>query len=538
VPTYSPRRRNALEPLLEAAQHYPDAPALHHREETWTYAQLSSVVDRLATGLTERTGFAAGDRVGVLSHKSLHSVAAMQAILRADGVYVMLDARQPPSRLAALCQDCDIKVLFGDETVSHHANELRAVGCDSFILMDTVNPSDLPEDFHLARQWPNTRREPNPAGRGGEDLAALLYTSGSTGMPKAVQITHENITSFVEWADDAFEFSSDEVFLNQAHLSFDISTLDLYNAFHAGASVVLLDETDAIFPRAVTSLLQERKITNIYMVSSALASLMDRGGLLDTEPTTIRRILYGGEVLPRPALARLRSWLPPKVPLLNVYGPIETNICSIWSVLGRDTPPDPTAIGYPVSPLDMNVRRVDGTACAPGEVGEIWVTGPTVSPGYWRRPELDAAKFVTEGRTRWYRTGDLGAVDATGVFSFHGRADHLVKRRGYRIELGEIEAAIFGHPNIAECVVVSTEAQVGTVEIHAWCSARVGAQTSPTEIRGHLADRIPGYMMPDAIHLLDVLPRTRRDKIDRSALIARSQQGNRRSPWTTHSPTS
>ncbi|MFF3404373.1 amino acid adenylation domain-containing protein [Streptomyces sp. NPDC002659] len=517
------RQCNSLNILREAAQQWPHAPALHHREVTWSYAQLWRAVDRLAAGIAACASFAPGDRVGVLSYKTPHSVAAMQSVLYAGGVYVMLDARQPASRLAAICRDAGIKLLLGDETMARHVGELREAGCVAFVLLDGDDMSGFPDDFVDAARWldADTERGLVRHPDGGNDLAALLYTSGSTGVPKAVRITHENIVSFVEWADDYFRFSSDEVFLSQAHLSFDISTLDLYSAFRVGAAVVLLDEADAIFPRAVVSLLGDRKITNVYMVASALVALMDQGGLIAQEFPSLRRILYGGEVLPGSALRRLRSWLPPDVELFNVYGPIESNICTVWPVPAGAPVPDPAPIGYTVETLDLSVRYIDGTACVPGEVGEIWVSGPTVSPGYWQRPELDSAKFETEGDTRWYRTGDLGARDAEGLFSFHGRGDHLVKRRGFRIELGEIETATTHHPNIAECAVVSTEQRPGIVEIHAWCSAREGASLSPGEIRTHLAERIPGYMMPDSINLLHVLPKSGRDKIDRTALRAK-----------------
>ncbi|MEU4335671.1 amino acid adenylation domain-containing protein [Micromonospora lupini] len=492
--------------LREAAAASPAATALRHHGTSWSYARLAAEVDRLATGLIE-DGCAPGDCVGVLAAKSAWAVAAGQAVMRADAVSVMLDARQPAARLAAICRDCDITTLLGDETLLRHADELRAAGVRRLITLGRAE-----------RDTSGPATPPPPPRRGGTDVATLLYTSGSTGLPKAVQITHDNIRQFVAWTLGRFALSTGEVFLSQAHLSFDISTLDIFSGFAVAGTVVLLDEADVIFPRVVVDTIRAERVTNIYVVSSALAALADQGGLLTEPPGPLRRILYGGEVLPAAVLRRVRDWLPPDAGLHNVYGPLESNIATVWSVPAGEKLPDPPPIGRPVPSLRVEIRDPDGAVVPDEQVGEIWVSGPTVSPGYWNRPELTAAKFRHSDGARWYRTGDLGRRGIDGSFSFHGRSDDLVKRRGFRIELGEIEAAILSVAGITECAVVGVSVPDAGIRIHAWFAAGAGSDDPSARIRQVLRHRLPGYMFPDAIAELPTLPKTARDKVDRGRL--------------------
>lgn len=514
------RPASAAAYLQRTARQYPRLAALHHQGATWTYAELDRLATALATGLLSRTFLTPGERVGILSWKSPQAVAAMQAVLRADGAYVVLDARQPVHRLAEICRDCDIRVLMGDDTVARNAGTFREAGCSELVLLE---PGGSPAaGFHHLTDW-QTLAPINPSEwRGGDNLAAVLYTSGSTGVPKGVQITHANLTSFVEWAGEQFRFDQDDVFLNHAHLSFDLPVLDLYNAFRAGGSVILLDESDAAFPRAVVSAIVKHRATNLYMVPSALTALMNQGALLDTPPQdlALRRILYAGEAFPVPALRTLRGHLPAQVDLVNLYGPIESNVCTAWPVPAGVTLGDDTPIGAAVGDLRVSVRREDGDECDPGETGEIWVAGPTVSPGYWRRSDLDADKFQHADGVRWYRTGDLGLRGDGGELRFRGRADSLIKRRGFRIELGDIESTLARHPNVLECAVVSRDTSQGP-EIHAWYTTSDPALTGDG-IRAFLAQSIPSYMIPDSVRRTSSLPKTQRDKIDRIALAAQA----------------
>ncbi|GAA2481800.1 amino acid adenylation domain-containing protein [Winogradskya humida] len=496
--------RNAAELLIQAARHNPAAIALRWHGVGWTYGELYERVGKLTDLLLGSLDVATGDRVGVLAAKSPWVVAAGQAVLRADAVCVMLDVRHPIARLTAIIQDCGITTMFVDDAMRRHEDALRAAGVQRLVPLGDLLPGA-------------PARRPAPV-RGGTDLALLLYTSGSTGLPKAVGITHENVTAFVDWAAGYFGFRPGERFLSQAHLSFDISTLDIFNGFACGACVVLLDESDVLFPRVVVDTIRQEQITNVYVVSSALASLAGPGGLLEADPGSIRRILYGGEVLPAATLTRIRSWLPDDAGLYNVYGPLETNIATIWPVPTRGELPQPPPIGCPVPSLRVEIRREDGIATPEGEQGEIWIAGPTTSSGYWNRPEQNELRFVERDGVRWYRTGDRGSVNSDGRFDFHGRGDDLVKRRGYRIELGEIETAIAACPGVAECAVVATSPPDGPVEIHAWFVAAQDSSASVPEVRRFLTERVPGYMFPDSLRQLSQLPKTARDKIDRGRL--------------------
>jgi amino acid adenylation domain-containing protein len=346
------------------------------------------------------------------------------------------------------------------------------------------------------------------ASPGSEDeLAYILYTSGSTGVPKGVCVSHRNALAFIEWAAREVDARPDDRFSNHAPFHFDLSVFDMYAAWRVGACVSIVPEQHAYVPRALVDFVVRERITVFYAVPSALILMVDRGDLLEQEDLRLRTVVFAGEPYPVKQLRRLRHGLP-NVRMFNWYGPTETNVCTGYEVTAIE--PDRTApvpIGRAASGDRVWAVRDDGAVAGVGEEGELLVSGPTVATGYWgREPYGDGP----------YRTGDVVRQEAPGEYVYVGRRDHMVKIRGHRVELGEVEAALLSHPGVREAAVVATGSG-----LEARLVAFVAPDAEPPsllDLKRHCAQRLPRHMIVDSVVFLEDLPRTRNGKVDRLAL--------------------
>lgn len=480
---------------IDSARDFPGRPAVVAEDGFLSYRMLGRLADGLAGRLREH-GVRAGDRVVIWSAKSVPTLVAMQAVLRLGAAYVPADETTPPARIAALASDCAARLLLTPAELSPSAPpgvpaldltaELGAVGADRQV--EPVNETVAPDD-----------------------LAYILYTSGSTGVPKGVCISHRNARAFVDWAVDELDVGPRDRLSNHAPLTFDLSVLDLYAAFAVGASVHLIPTYMAYTPRELTAFLYDREITIWYSVPSVLTLMLREGGLLDRPaPAHLRAVLFAGEPFPIAGVRSLAGWSGAR--LLNLYGPTETNVCTFHEVRPEDLLRDrPVPIGVACSGDKVWARRPDGSVCGPGEQGELVVEGPTVLLGYWGG----------DRQTPVYPTGDIVTVRPDGSFDFVGRRDHQVKVRGRRVELGEVEAALDAHPAVAAAAAIVS----GTgVDSRLVACVVVTDHTGPMALRRHCAERLPSYLLPDEVRLMDALPRTRTGKIDRNALSVRYKE--------------
>ncbi len=512
--------------LVEAqAELRPDAPAVVDGERTASYGELEAASNRLARALLE-LGLTAGARVALYLEKSLESVIAIYAILKAGAAYVPLDPLAPPSRLAYIAANAGARVLVTGTGKQASWEELLAgaPGIESLVVTDgagepggvrTVNAADL-ETFDGGRV---------PARAIDQDLAYILYTSGSTGTPKGVMLTHRNCLAFVEWATREFAVTSADRLSSHAPLHFDLSTFDLYAAACAGAPVVLVPAGVSVFPGQVRRFIDEAGITVWYSVPSILAMLVLRGGLKAGDLPHLRTVLFAGEVFPTVHLRKLRAILP-HARLANLFGPTETNVCTWYEVHTLPDGDDETIpIGVPIDNVEAFALTEDGRRATRGEVGELYVRGATVMQGYLGDPEKTAARLVTTTVSDVlaqpaYRTGDLVRQDETGAYRFLGRSDDQIKSRGYRIELGDVESALYAHPDVVECAVVAVPDELVTNRLKAFVTART--ELTGGELTSFCAERIPQYMIPEQFVFPDALPRTSTGKVDRRALLERA----------------
>jgi amino acid adenylation domain-containing protein len=492
-----------LEALVRAsAERAGTSVAVVGPDGTLTYRELDETAERIAAALQE-LGVRRGDRVAVWTPKSVRGIAALQAALRCGAAYVPIDPRSPRAAVQKILANCEVKVLVATESTLSTLDEEVRKSVPSLVLSGaggTVNWSDL------ERYAPRTAPHDGTT----EDLAYILYTSGSTGEPKGVSISHRAALAFVEWGASTLAVKGDDRLSNHAPLHFDLSVFDLYAAFAAGARVVLVPEGAAYAPTQLVEFARSHGITVWYSVPSALTLMIEQGGLLEQRPPGLRAILFAGEPFAIKGLRAIHdAW--PDVRLLNLYGPTETNVCTYHEV-GTLSPErtTPVPIGKACCGDRVWAVKADGGIAGPGEEGELLVEGPTLLTGYWGRPPQG---------NRPYATGDIVRMLEDGSYEFVGRRDHLVKVRGHRVELGAIEAVLQTLSGVKDVAVV-----VAGAGLDARLVAFVTGDQPPSllALKRHCANHLPRHMIVDRTLALDELPRTANGKVDRKLLTTRA----------------
>ena len=511
--------------LGEGASREPDRDAVRIGSRALRYGELDTLSTQLAHVLRE-VGVRRGDRVGLYLTKSLESVIGIYGIMKAGAAYVPLDPFAPPSRLAAVLGDCGIRCLVTCEAMVDSVEKLRACfsGIEALIGV-------LPKE-HLglrAIPWAEVRSAPFSPASGApieQDLAYILYTSGSTGNPKGIMHTHRSALSFVEWAAREVGLRAADRLSNHAPFHFDLSTFDLFASALAGATTILIPEAVTKFPANVAELIEIERITVWYSVPLALLQLLARGALAARDLSRLRWVIFAGELFPTKHLRELMSRLP-GARFSNWYGPTETNVCTSYHV--PPLPPgsdEPIPIGRACANTETLVVDPADRPVSPGEVGELLVRGAVVMRGYWGRPEPDPRAFFCRAASSrsdvFYRTGDLVEELPSGDYRFVGRRDRQVKTRGYRVELDEIEAALLSHPAVTEASVYAVPDAEGSSRIEAVVILEPGAAVEPAALVDHIALRLPAYAVPACLRVSDDFPRTSTGKVDRRELRERA----------------
>jgi amino acid adenylation domain-containing protein len=352
------------------------------------------------------------------------------------------------------------------------------------------------------------------------DIAYILYTSGSTGVPKGVVLTHENAVSFVDWCSSVFEPTEHDRFSSHAPFHFDLSVLDLYVSLKHGAALFLVGEELGKSPRDLAQFISTHRLTVWYSTPSILALLAQFGSLHSLDCSSLRLVLFAGEVFPIKHLRAIKKvWADPLY--YNLYGPTETNVCTfakIPAVVPEDRE-QPYPIGHACSHCQALLLDEEREV-AFGEEGLLYIAGPSVFHGYWNRPIENAAAFIEREGRIWYNTGDVVREVPEDGYLYLGRRDRMVKRRGYRVELGEIESALYRHELIAEAAVVAVPDDASGVRVIASLAAKGASRPSIIELKSFCSTHLPASMIPDVFMFLDALPRTSTNKVDYQQLKA------------------
>jgi amino acid adenylation domain-containing protein len=507
--------------LAESAQRYSEKVAVWAHTGTLTYRQLEERSNQIAHFIRQR-GIRKGDRLGLYAPKSADSIAAIFGILKAEGVYVPLDPQAPLERIHYIIADCGIRGLF--TTADKWQNlESSYPGLVEFSVLPSGEVRSRSDVVHAGAvdQFPSgSAPASHPVTT---DLAYILYTSGSTGRPKGVMLSHQNALTFIGWCAETFKIRSDDRLANHAPLHFDLSVFDIYNAIEAGATVCLVPEDVKLFPTSLASFMESQAITVWYSVPSALVYLVLHGNLKNRRLQQLRLLLFAGEVFAMKYLRQLTDLLP-RAEFYNLFGPTETNVCTYYQVdRALLSAMERLPIGRACSNTEVFAVNDRGEVAKLGEVGELYVRGPSLTAGYWGDPEktrktLVSNRFQRPHEEKIYKTGDLVVLRADGNYDFVGRCDSMIKSRGYRIELGEIEAALLSHSAVREAVALPLADQEIGNRIKAVVVPDAAASLTPGELQSHCASRIPSYMIPEIIEFCEVLPKTSTGKIDRVRL--------------------
>ena len=520
--------------LEESANKWPENEAVRFNGQSLSYSELDRLSNQLARTLIE-AGLERGDRVGIFIQKSLPSIISIFGILKAGGVYVPIDPNAPQSRLGYITQNCDVKILLtSSEKYLGVAGSLADTPITTAILTD---PEGSIEGGSSGKEeitrWEEVLRKQSgplrPAAGIETDLAYILYTSGSTGQPKGVMISHRTIFTFIDWCHTTFFLTPEDRVTSHAPLHFDLSTFDIFATIKAGAAIVLVPEKMSIFPIQLAKFLQTERITVTYMVPSILSLLVNYGKIEAHDLSSIRLILFAGEVFPIKYLRQLVEKIPGAT-YYNLYGPTETNVCTYYRVTPADIAPDqthPVPIGKACENIEVFAVSEDGSKVTEaGREGELWVRGSCVALGYWGDPEKSSKLFVrnpfqTNFDELVYRTGDIVVLDEDRVnWRYVGRRDHMVKSRGYRIELGEIEAALYSYQDVKEAAVVALPDDLLGNRLKAFVVVGGNPEVSGKDLLAHCRNLLPLYMVPESIEFLEELPKTSTGKINRPQLVA------------------
>ncbi|WP_448321940.1 amino acid adenylation domain-containing protein [Streptomyces sp. CO7] len=474
----------------------PDAVAVASADERIGYAELDRRSDDLARDLAA-AGVRAGDRVPVCLERSVALVVALLAVLKARAAYLPLDPGEAPLRLAGILAEAEARVALADGT----GTELLA-GHGLRVLRETARAPG-------AAAGPGGRAEDlgDP-----EDVACLMYTSGSTGGPKGVMVPHRAVLNLVT-APAYVDLTPEDRLLQLAPVAFDAATFEIWGALLNGARLELAPAAP-LGPDALGDLLQERHISVLWLT----AALFHRQ--IDAAPRSLaglRTVLSGGDVVSVEHVRTLRA-AAPDLDVVNCYGPTEATTFSTFHQVARYEEFGPTLpIGRPVQGVLAEVRDETGTPVPDGTRGELWVGGAGVAHGYWRRPELTAQRFRTDAAgLPWYRTGDLARRGRDGLLHFLGRLDGQFKLRGHRVEPGEIENLLTAHPQVRQAAVGVRDNLVGDPKLVAWLTC--AGPLDRRALRAHLRERLPALMVPAVFAVVDGLPVTPNGKVDRKAL--------------------
>jgi len=465
--------------------------AVVHNAESISYGQLSSLSDEICNKL-KKLGIDQGDRVAILYPKSIVCIASIFGVLKSEAAYLPIDFNAPDERNNKIIADGSVSAVI------IHKDKLNLFLEENYLLAEEIDESTL----ILKPKTINKIKSPN-------DLAYILYTSGSTGIPKGVMHTHASAINFLDWCSATFDPTEKDVFSSHAPFHFDLSILDLFLSIKHGAKLVLIDDKVAGNPIFLAKLISDEKISIWYSTPTILNLLSFYGKLNQYSFTNLRLVLFAGEIFPINHFEKLSEfWTKPVY--YNLYGPTETNVCTYYKV-DSDKKIDEIPIGKCCSHFESLVINVDEST----DEGELCLKGEGLMSGYWNNPTSNETAFYTDDKNqKWYKTGDLVFLNEDNQFLFRGRKDRMIKRNGYRIELDEIEITLNKHPEIINNAVISKVDEEKNTIIICFIETMLNNEISVIEMKKYCVKNLPVYMIPTNFVFIEKIPTTSTNKVD------------------------
>jgi amino acid adenylation domain-containing protein len=496
--------------FIDSAKSYPSHPALWSDSKTLTYKALHRLSDQFAFWLL-KNNYAPKKRIALITEKSFDSIIALLGVLKAGNAYVPLNVKWPKKRLLTIIEQGDFSLVIQDKSLLLSEN--------AFILTIEDSP------------WKSIFKEYNEANITNilsklsiikSDIAYIYYTSGTTGKPKGVMISHQAAQCFPLWAKKEFLINTSHRIAVMAPLSFDLSTFDLFSGLSGGACLYLIPEKLTLFPARISNFLKTNQITTLYAVPTTLSLLLLKGGLNKEHLVYFKTLLFAGEVFPIELAKKMKELLPETAHYYNLYGPTETNVCLYFNAknimnlhilpIGKPLP------GVKAFILERKKDKQNNTLIE----GELCIEGLTVMSGYWKQQQQEGA----------YRTGDHVFLNDEGIYIYKKRIDNMIKRWGYRIEIGEIEACLMKHILIEHSFIVfptienknNTASLISTLN-HTPLVALIVLKNKKQEISSltkilvkHCQEYLPHYMIPSHIYEITTYPLNTSGKIDKHYL--------------------
>ncbi len=487
----------------EQAQRTPNAVAVEFEGAQLSYSEFNARTNQLARHLKSQ-GVGPNTLVGLFHERSLNMMVALLGILKAGGAYVPLDPSFPEDRLSYMVENSGMRVLITQSSL----DGMLPVRPQSVVRID----SDWKQIAKLdAGRLTESKSAPS-------NLAYVMYTSGSTGKPKGVEIEHSAIVNLLLSMQCEPGFKAADTMLAVTTLSFDIAALELYLPLISGGRVVIASREDTHDPVRLMQRMEDSQCTVMQATPTTWRAMIHAGW--SGSPNL--KVLCGGEAFPPDLVEKLKSRCGE---LWNMYGPTET---TVWSTICKiDSANDPISIGKPIANTDVFVLDANLNPQPVGVTGELYIGGAGVARGYLNRAKLTSERFVAspfKPNARLYRTGDLARWLPDFRLECLGRADNQVKIRGFRIELDEVEAILTSHPGVRQCAVVASEESSGNKKLVAYYEVELNEQPAVSDLRGHMKNKLPDYMIPTSWMVLPAMPLTPNGKVDRKALPRVEQQ--------------